>query len=167
MPLPADDSVSGVWRDRLIFLVGGWATDNNVDVVQIFDPAQDTWTRGDINPAEPTQIAWRAIAHHPGPARYRTAAGPVHAGGVTGVMFVGGTTNPYNYNGIGYDGQPSEPESTSWIYDIDRDAWIAGPSTPPTMDHRGFVDAAGAYWTVGGMGPGQAVEGRLTGHRSP
>lgn len=207
MPVPVDDTVSGVWRNRLIFLVSGWSTDDNVNVVQVFDPERNQWAgaspirgtpvfghagaiardvivycggakvqapktpkyvintecyRGDINPDDPTRITWRAIAHHPGPARYRAAAGPVRTSGLTGVMFVGGTTNPYNYNGVGYDGQPSEPESTSWIYDINRDAWVAGPATPPTMDHRGLVEAAGAWWTVGGFGPGQAVSGQVT-----
>ena len=33
-PVPLDDTVSGVWRDRLIFLVSGWSTDRTVTTVQ-------------------------------------------------------------------------------------------------------------------------------------
>ncbi len=208
IPVPVDDSVSGVWRDRLIFLVGGWSVSNNVAAVQIYDPASDRWMagspilgapvfghaggiardvivycggareqapqlpkyvvnpecyRGDINPADPAKVIWRRIANHPGPSRYRAAAGPVEAGGVVGVMFVGGTSNPYNYNGTGYDQRPSEPEATTWIYDLERDAWVEGPRLgSPSMDHRGLVGAQGAWWTIGGFGAGQAVSAAVT-----
>ncbi len=207
-PVPLDDTVSGVWRDRLIFLVSGWATDRTVTTVQAYDPAADRWLaatpipgtpvfghaggliddtlvycggarmlgavtpkygpsaecyRGDINPEDPSVIAWRAIAAHPGAPRYRAAAGAVRTAAHTGIMFVGGTTNPYNYNGLGYDGRPSEPESSSWIYDTAKDAWVAGPVVDaPTMDHRGLVGAAGAWWIVGGFGRGQAVSPHVT-----
>ena len=203
MPVPVDDAVSGVWRDRLIVLVSGWSMAKNVSNVQLYDPVADTWTaatpipgtpvfghaggligdtivycggarmqaprapkyvpntecfRGDLAPSAPTTIAWRAIAHHPWATRYRAAAGPARIGGSDGVLFVGGTTNPYNINGVGYDGAPSEPEPVSWFYDIGRDAWTEGPPLiAPTMDHRGLVSAAGAWWIVGGMGPGQTV----------
>lgn len=208
IPVPVDDSVSGLWRDSLIYLVGGWSVSNNVAAVQIYDPAHDTWAaaspivgapvfghsggivrdvivycggarvqasgtpryvvneecyRGDINAREPTSVLWRRIANHPGPARYRAAAGPVETGGLTGILFAGGTSNPYNYNGVGYDGRPSEPETTSWIYDIERDAWVEGPRVvPSSMDHRGLVFAGGAWWTIGGMGPGQQVRASVT-----
>ncbi len=208
MPVPVDDTVSGVWRERLIFLVGGWSASDNVNAVQVYDPAQDRWAsatpivgtpvfghaggvvgdvivycggakvqapkspkyapnaechRGDIDPDDPTRVAWRKVAHHPGATRYRAASGPVRAGDRVGVWFVGGTSNPYNYNGVGYDGQPSEPEAASWIYDIERDAWVEGPRLlSPSMDHRGLVAIGGAWWTIGGFGAGQTVFADVT-----
>ncbi len=208
IPVPVDDTVSAVWRDRLIFLISGWSVDNNIDAVQIYDPALDRWRRatsvpgvpvfghaggiardsiiycggarvqapkspkyvinpecyrGDIDPLDPTAVAWRGIASHPGGSRYRAAAGAVQTGGVVGVMFVGGTSNPYNYNGVGYDGQPSEPEAASWIYDIDRNVWVEGPRlTAPSMDHRGLVATGGAWWTIGGFGRAQTVSNQVT-----
>lgn len=207
-PVPLDDSVSGVWRDRLIYLVSGWSTDRTVSTVQAYDADADRWMaatpipgtpvfghagglvddtlvycggakmlgaaapkygisadchRGDINPADPSVITWRAIASPPGPPRYRAAAGPVRTATLTGVMFVGGTGNPYNYNGIGYDGLPSEPEASTWIYDTVRDLWVAGPVLDtPTMDHRGLVGTADASWVVGGMTRRQAVSAGVT-----
>ncbi len=207
-PVQLDDAASGVWRNRLIYLVSGWSTDRTVTTVQAYDPAADRWLaatpipgtpvfghaggliddtlvycggakmlgavtpkyglsdecyRGDIDPADPAAIAWRAIAPHPGAARYRAAAGPVRTAAATGILFVGGTANPYNYNGIGYDGRPAGPDAASWIYDTARDAWIAGPTLEaPTMDHRGLVTAAGAWWTIGGFGAGQSVTARVT-----
>ena len=207
-PLPIDDTVSGVWRERLIYLVSGWSTDRTVTAVQAYDPDADRWLtatpipgapvfghaggivgdtivycggakmlaggspkygastecyRGDIDPGDPARIAWRAIAAHPGAPRYRAAAGPVTTTAVTGIMFAGGTANPYNYDGIGYDGRPAEPEASSWIYDTATDEWVAGPSLGrPTMDHRGLVHSAGAWWIVGGFDPGQSVSTRVT-----
>lgn len=207
-PVPLDDAVSGVWRDRLIYLVSGWSTDRTVATVQAYDAAADRWVaatsipgtpvfghaggliddtivycggakmlgagtpkygispecfRGDINPNNPAEIAWRAIASHPGAPRYRAAAGPVRTPAATGIMFAGGTANPYNYNGIGYDGQPAEPEAATWIYDVGRDAWVAGPDLGhPTMDHRALVHAADALWVVGGFARGQAVTAHVT-----
>jgi hypothetical protein len=207
-PVPLDDAVSGVWRDRLIYLISGWSTDRTVTTVQGYDPAADRWIaaspipgtpvfghaggliddtivycggakmlgpgtpkygisgeclRGDIDPADPASIAWRAIAAHPGAPRYRAAAGPVRTAALAGIMFVGGTANPYNYNGIGYDGQPAEPEAATWIYDVARDAWVEGPPLDaPTMDHRSLAHAAGAWWVVGGFARGQVVTAGVT-----
>ncbi len=208
IPIPVDDSVSGVWRDRLIYLVGGWSMSANVAVVQIYDPARDEWQqatpmigtavfghaggivrdaivycggakmnapgtpkylpssdcyRGDISPSSPATIAWRRIASMPGPQRYRIAAGPVEAGGVSGVIFMGGTSNPYNYNAVGYDGKPSEPEPSSWIYDVVNDRWLAGPrSAVATMDHRGVAHAGDAWYVVGGFAKGQDVTAHVS-----
>jgi hypothetical protein len=207
-PVPLDDAVSGVWRERLIYLVSGWSTDRTVATVQAYDPAADRWIaatpipgtpvfghaggliddtivycggarmlgaggpkygisgecfRGDIDPGNPASIAWRAIPAHPGAPRYRAAAGPVRTAAQAGIMFAGGTANPYNYNGIGYDGRPAEPEAATWLYDVARDAWLAGPVLdPPTMDHRTLVSAADAWWVVGGFARGQVVTAAVT-----
>ena len=207
-PVPLDDTVSGVWRDRLVYQVSGWSTDRTVSTVQAYDPDADRWLaatpipgtpvfghagglvddtlvycggaqmlgagtpkygisaacyRGDIDPADPAVISWRAIASPPGAPRYRAAAGPVRTATLSGIMFVGGTANPYNYNGVGYDRRPSEPESPSWIYDTGRDTWVTGPVLEtPTMDHRGLVRAAEAWWVVGGMTTRQTVWAGVT-----
>ena len=119
--------------------------------------------RGDIDPGNPSSIAWRATASHPGAPRYRAAAGPVRLPSGPGVMFVGGTANPYNYSGLGYDGQPAEPEAATWIYEVARDAWIAGPPLDtPTMEHRALVHTPGAWWVVGGFARGQVVTAGVT-----
>ncbi|MEZ5416106.1 MAG: kelch repeat-containing protein [Vicinamibacterales bacterium] len=207
-PVAVDDAVSGVWRDRLIFLVSGWSADRTVTTVQAYDPAADRWRmatpipgtpvfghaggivndtivycggalmrpgetpkyaanaecyRGDLDPANPTTIEWRQIAPHPGAPRYRAAAGPVRTASATGILFVGGTANPYNYNGVGYDVRPAEPESAAWLYDVNADRWVAGPRLDrPTMDHRGLVEARGGWWTIGGFAAGQAVTAGVT-----
>ena len=65
--------------------------------------------------------------------------------------------------GVGYNGQPSEPEPSTWIYDIDRDTWQEGPTmSAPSMDHRGLVSSAGDWWIVGGIAPRQTVSAAVT-----
>ncbi len=192
IPVPADDAVSGVWRDSLIFLISGWHDRDNVANVQLYDPFTDSWRQatpipgppafghagaiagdaivyidgvrtaaeqprfrmarasyiGRIDPTDPTQIAWAELPPHPGPPLYRAAAGALGSR----VVFAGGATNPYNYDGIGYDGEPSEPVDIVFAYDVIAGAWESLPAKPlASMDHRGFAVAGGRLFIVGGM----------------
>lgn len=110
--------------------------------------------RGEIDPADPTSIAWRPIDRPPGPALYRAAAG------VCGdrVLFAGGSATAYNYTGIGYSGAPAGPEPRFLAYDTGDDAWLdLGELPTATMDHRGFLVGPGVAWILGGMRAGQEV----------
>ena len=58
---------------------------------------------GRIHKDEITRITWQKLPHHSGTALYRAAAaGAMRNGGE--IVFAGGSDNPYNYNGIGYNG---------------------------------------------------------------
>lgn len=46
VPVPIDDQVQAVWRDSLIYVVSGWSQTQNVDDVQIYDPALNEWSVG-------------------------------------------------------------------------------------------------------------------------
>lgn len=112
-----------------------------------------------------TKIEWKKLPVHPGNAHYRIAAGtgpPVKKGGK--IYFSGGTDNPYNYNGIGYNGQPSEPSPVTFAFDVKSEKWeIIDENTPdPTMDHRGLLVANGELVMVGGMEKGQGVTAKVT-----
>lgn len=50
IPVPVDDHVQAVWRDSLIFVITGWSQTTNVNDVQIYDPASNTWTAGTPTP---------------------------------------------------------------------------------------------------------------------
>ena len=116
--------------------------------------------RGDIDPASPSSIGWRELARHPGPARYRMAAGALPQAGL--VVFAGGTDNPYNYDGIGYDGVASEASASAFAYDVQRDAWIElADLAVPTMDHRALVGAGDTLYLIGGMTDAQRVSNRV------
>jgi hypothetical protein len=114
---------------------------------------------GIIDDEDGRRIDWRSVDYHPGLPRYRMAAAGVAE--VNGVLFVGGSENPYNFNGIGYDGQPSEPARNALLFDIDSQSWnVLEFEGDPTMDHRGLVPFAGQWLTVGGM----AADQRVTAH---
>ena len=111
---------------------------------------------GIIDPEEGRRIDWRTIEPHPGKPRYRmAAAGMVDA---DAVIFLGGSENPYNYDGIGYDGNASAPADDALVYKVGSGKWqeieVSGPGT---MDHRGLVFFEGGWVTVGGMIEDQRV----------
>lgn len=114
---------------------------------------RSSWA-GEIDPANPLRITWRRLPPHPGPALYRAAS----AGCGSMVVFGGGTDNPYNYNGIGYDGVPAVPRRQAFAFDMRRRGWRllnAGPRA--TMDHRALVVLGDTAVVVGGMVDGQRV----------
>lgn len=137
-------------------------TCDGVTVDRSRDPAfriTDACWRGEIDPTRPTRITWSRLPAHPAEPRYRAAAGPWRDRHL--LVFVGGTANPYNYDGVGYDGLPSEPESPTFAYDVAAGGWIRGPESPvPTMDHRGLVGVGPELWVVGGMTSGRRVTDR-------
>jgi N-acetylneuraminic acid mutarotase len=218
IPVPVDDAVVGLYRDRYIYLIGGWSSSKGdaVQDVQVYDTEKDTWMQatplpgtpvfghagaiiGDTiiyadgaykNPSGPnpkyvassecwmgripkkddiTKIQWTQLPAHPGNARYRIAAGagPLEKKGHGRIYFSGGTDNPYNYNGIGYNGQPAEPSPVTFAFNVYTEKWeTVGENTPapapPTMDHRGLLVTRRGLVMVGGMEKGQQVTSKVT-----
>lgn len=204
MPVPVDDAVSLVYRNRYIYLISGWHNTGNVEHVQVFDTQTYRWQQATPFPGPPvfghaggisgnmmiitdgvkvvhddgsrkfvmseeswkgtirndslTDIRWKRIPGHPGPARYRMAA----TGDPEKIVFAGGTMNPYNYNGIGYDENPSNPDSTLFVYRFQDDNWkVSGHATVPTMDHRSLIKIDEWYYLVGGMHQNQQVSNKV------
>jgi hypothetical protein len=210
MPVPVDDAVSVTYLDRYIYLISGWHDLGNVNLVQRYDTATDTWVQatpipgpalfghaggivgnkivycdgvvlrphadrrrdfvasdecffGIIDEEDGRRIDWRRLDPHPGLPRYRMAAAGINS--LDAVLFVGGSENPYNYDGMGYDGEPSEPASDALLLNLSSLSWRVLPiSTPPTMDHRGFVPFGDRWLTVGGMLAGQEVTDQVVGY---
>jgi len=111
--------------------------------------------RGRVS-ADARRIAWSALQKSAPGSAYRRAATAL-PGGRTG--FYGGALNPYNYNGIGYDGVPSQALARIDIASVRKDGtvtWRTRPA-PPGMDFRGALFWHDAFVTVGGMGVDQAV----------
>ena len=102
---------------------------------------------GVINEQDPVKVDWRVITHPTALGRYRMAASGVSANFnlngnntfIEGVLFVGGATNPYNYDGIGYNKQPSEPDNLAWLFDVNTQQWWTAPLSFTTMDHRALL----------------------------
>ena len=118
---------------------------------------------GVINREDPYKIDWRKVAHPTGQGRYRMAAAGVTLatknGKQSGVLFAGGSANPYNYNGIGYNGEPSEPSDQVWFYDFSTQIWSSAALLRRTMDHRGLlVDEQNQLaYILGGMAEQQTI----------
>ena len=112
--------------------------------------------KGTINPEDPSDITWKAVSPHPGVPLYRMAAVGSEAAGM--IVFAGGSDNPYNFNGIGYDGEPSKPTERVFAFDPATDSWaVFADKSVATMDHRGLVEFDGVFYTMGGMVAGQTV----------
>ena len=170
------DTQTGAWTEATPFPgtpvfghAGGIAGDSIIvsdgvatvfaDGKRKFVAAKLTW-RGDIDPKNPTQITWRGVDAHSGPARYRMAAIGDEAG--RRIIFAGGGDNPYNYDGIGYDGVPAKPSGSFSAYDLKSDKWIElGQLAEPSMDHRGLAKAGQDYYILGGMDGEQRVLSRV------
>ncbi len=138
------------------FVIGGGVRITNAnDGTRDFVMSADYW-RGEISANDPAHIRWRPMEPPPLPPRYRMAAVGDAAHGA--IVFVGGSTNPYNYDGVGYDGFPSEPDAAAFAYHVVSGEWIElGSDARATMDHRGLLAAGGAYYILGGMVAGQTV----------
>jgi len=119
---------------------------------------------GVIDNDDSRRIDWRTVRYHPGLPRYRMAAAGIPA--VNGVLFIGGSENPYNFNGVGYNGEPSEPAAAALLFDIDDQSWrVIDVEGAATMDHRGLAAFKGQWVTVGGMLAEQRVADRIVSYR--
>ena len=205
MPVPVDDAVALVYRDRYVYLVSGWSDTGNVNLVQRYDTRGDRWVQatpypgapvfghaggivgerllicggarveqrpdggrdfvpgetcwlGDIDPEQPRRIAWREITPAAPGARYRAGARGLAIHGDR-VVFAGGTRNPYNYIGIGYNGEPAVPIAPIVSFDLRKLRWQChGELDAPSMDHRGLLHLGGHDLAlVGGMRAEQQV----------
>jgi N-acetylneuraminic acid mutarotase len=206
LPIAIDDAVVGAYRDRYIYVIGGWSGKDAVASVQVYDAQKDHWEQATALPGTPvfghagalvddtivyvdgarrnpagkppyiasdecwmgkidhkdvTKIHWTKLPEHPGAARYRIAAGASEKD--HRIYFAGGTDNPYNHDGIGYDGQPSEPLSTIFDFNLKAGQWetVAEDPPNPTMDHRGLLEIHGGMVVVGGMEKGQQVTAKV------
>jgi hypothetical protein len=149
---PVFGHVGGVVGDRILY-VGGARV---VDARPRFVVDSTAWV-GHIDPSDPSVVGWEPIPPPPGLPLYRAASGT--AGGV--LLLLGGTDNPYNYDGVGYDGAPSSPVHRLLAYDPRRGWLELAPPPVPTMDHRSLGVAGGRVFLVGGMEEGQRVSDRV------
>jgi len=164
-PIPGNSvfgHAGGIVGNRIVYC-DGVAVRHFADRSRDF-VANDECFLGIIDSEDSRRIDWRRVPSHPGLPRYRMASAGI--GSLTAVVFIGGSENPYNYNGIGYDGEPSEPVGGALLFDLHSLSWreltLFGPAT---MDHRGLVPYRDHWLTVGGMLAGQEVTDQVITHR--
>ncbi len=121
----------------------------------------DACWSGVINPKDFRRISWRPAPAMPSDGRYRAAAAAVPDG--SAVVFIGGSDNPYNYDGIGYDGQPSAPLPGVISFDFAARHWRChADAQVASMDHRALLLLPdNGSLRVGGMLTEQQVSSQL------
>jgi hypothetical protein len=120
---------------------------------------------GTIDSKSALKINWQPIAHHGQNPRYRQAGIAVTLAGEPMIALIGGSENPYNFNGIGYNGQPSEPSSAVYVFALKQQRWLKAEPTEAVMDLRSLVSINGEFYSVGGMLAGQNVTPQLIKHQ--
>ncbi len=122
-----------VWRDTLIYVMGGKIMDSTYDAVEIYSPATDTWITG---------------SHLPVP-RFAFASG---ISGDT-IYIAGGCDDAYNYIAETWMGiiDPVDPTSITWsnLPDIP-----VGPSGQPGRASVSGAVCDGKFYITGGMDHG-------------
>ncbi|WP_445777979.1 Kelch repeat-containing protein [Shewanella sp.] len=118
---------------------------------------------GQINPDNHLRIDWQLLPHYSvsnqtlnqstsPTAHYRMAATGVITAKGGQIVFLGGSDNPYNYSGIGYNGQPSEPTGQQYRFDLASKQWLTPQAlSQPSMDHRGLLCWQNNLLRIGGM----------------
>ena len=146
-------------NDTIVYVDGAYS--NPAGSSPKFVASDECWM-GKIDHKDPVKIQWSKLPNHPGSARYRIAAGGAPKDDK--IYFSGGTDNPYNYNGMGYDGKPSVPSPVTFAFNLKTGKWeTINENTPkPTMDHRGLVVKGRELIIVGGMEADQKVTARVT-----
>ncbi len=140
----------GIWGDTIIYIDG---------VSSSFSHNNQTY-RGVIQNGDPHSIAWTNLGTHAGRKTYR-------AGGFSysnRILFTGGTNNAYNFDGIGYNGQPSVETGRTWGYNLNSGLFEEYASNPDSvMDVREIVQVGGnEFYSVGGMEANQTVSNRVS-----
>ncbi|WP_394223325.1 Kelch repeat-containing protein [Alteromonas gracilis] len=161
---PVFGQAGGIIKNVIVICDGVSVTPHS-DKRRSFAPETACY-KGTIDEQNPFKIDWRTLEHPTGIARYRMAAAGDKA--TNNIYFVGGSANPYNYNGIGYNGEPSSADSAIWVYDVAAETWdvFKSEAEAPTMDHRGLIGINGTWITVGGMLGAQRVSNKVTSHFS-
>jgi N-acetylneuraminic acid mutarotase len=207
LPTPVRDAMAGEYRDRYIYVVGGFSKTGPTNDVQLYDTVSKQWSKatpypgaavfghagtvvgdtilyidgakagvektgaryvpsdecwmGKIERKDPKKITWSKLPPHPGTARYRIAAGGSEKDAKA--YFAGGSSEVYDYNGVGFNGTAAEPSPMVFAYSVKREAWetISENDANPTMDHQGLAVTSDGLVIAGGMGKGQKVESRV------
>ena len=144
----------GISQEKLLICDGVKIQYPADDSARKFLPSEQCWS-GRIDIENHRRIHWHSVPAHPGAARYRMAA---TSDTYQRVVFAGGSVNPYNFNGIGYNGVAAETERSVFSYSFESGEWQQHGDLPKgTMDHRGLPFSNGWYYLVGGMQNQQMV----------
>lgn len=161
---PVFGHAGGIVGDSIV-ACDGVTSDKGADGRNDFTLSAACW-RGELDAEEVGRIRWHALPPHPGGALYRAGAAGRQDG--RGIVFAGGSSRPYNFDGVGYDGVPAQPSDTVFSYDLRCQSWRVHAGLPEAgMDFRGLIESNGIYHLFGGMRAGQVVSGGIIRFKLP
>jgi N-acetylneuraminic acid mutarotase len=122
--------------------------------------ASDECWIGKIDHKDPNKIEWSKLPPHPGPARFGSAGGAESHK----IHFSGGSASPHDFKGIGYDRQPADVSSVSFLYDLHANQWVTADenTVEPRMDCGGILATPAGLVILGGMTKGQTATALAT-----
>lgn len=156
---PVFGHAGGIVENQFVIADGVAVVGKDENGKRQFDTVNEGWA-GTIDPDNPAVISYKRLPQLPGRGHYRM--GGVGDSQKKRVIFVGGTPDAFNYNGISYKGEPSEPKTHVFAWYFTQDRWVVLPDLPQaSMDHRGIVNIHQRWYTIGGMLEGQQVTSRV------
>ena len=165
MPVPVGDYASGVYNDSLIYYIGGYDGTADVNLVQVYDPALDSWftatskqgnaaagLRGGIkgntiliaggyNQAlqATTNEAFLGSITISNPAIITWSALPSYPSGTISRLAAGSSPFlPFSYvlfTGGDPTGSGLEVSDMVWAYDLSQSQWLIGPTKPTAVSN--------------------------------
>ena len=151
---PVFGHAGGIVDNRML-IADGVKVIKRIEGKRVYGPSDENWL-GTIHQSNPKIINWEKIKKHPFKPHYRMASTGVKSKKL--ILFAGGSDNPYNFNGIGYDGNPSKPSNHLFGYDLISNQWKIFKNKPlASMDHRGLIENNDKLYILGGMGEKQKV----------
>lgn len=155
---PVFGQAGGAGSGGRLLVAGGVKLTVGADGKRSFSASDEVWVGTVADASRPDAIAWRRAPAPPIGPFYRMGAS-VSSG--ERILIAGGGDNPYNYNGVGYDGTPARPVGRLLAFDLDTDRWLDLGPIPASMDHRGLVAGEDGFYLVGGLGEGGAALDRV------
>lgn len=156
---PVFGSAGALVEDTIIYIDG--ARKNPAGEKPKFVASDECWM-GKIDHHDPTKIQWSKIDGNPGKARFHIAAGISKRDHK--IYFSGGTDNPSDFRGVGYDGHPAQPSPTIFAWDLRTSKWqVVSENAPtPVMDSRALLVVPQGLVLIGGMEKDQKILSRVT-----
>lgn len=157
---PVFGHAGGLINDTMV-ICDGVTAEKKADGKNFFAISNACW-QGTLNAQQIGKIDWQPLPAHPGTPLYRAGATGDNNDKIARIAFAGGSSRPYNYNGIGYDGVPAEPSAAVFSFQVKSGMWeLHAPLPEASMDFRGLIALDGAYGLFGGMREGQKVSGEM------
>ena len=176
IPAPAVFGQAAAMVNNKIVLCDGVKVQANIGKRRSYAPSP-MCLYGEVNPNNHLRISWQLLPHYSiahkalandslnnptksnqATAHYRMAATGVSSDKAGYALFIGGSDNPYNYSGIGYNGVPSTPQNFQYSFDFASKRWLSPTKIDtPSMDHRGLICHENNLLRIGGMLENQKV----------